>query len=335
MRRAVVVLTALLLPAAACGGGGGGGGDAARDAFLDDLEDICRDLKKDLDALEEPTTLGTVASVANSAARVLDKALDDMRSLKVPGGNKTFENDALDLFDNFEARVTALEDVASTALGLDSSAVQTKIDRYTRLETQGNEVADDLGARRCVFDPVFAAGAPPVDTVPPDTLPPDTVPVETTPPVTAPPVDEGNKPSVDLAELLPVLSNGHTFVDISDDLVITWRTLLDLSALMAPQSGTIGGLDMLDQNGITFARAFLFIADGQLADNSVFDLAAVLAGEAPISTVDVSTLSGAQWTSPDGFLNFLTSNQGVVLWILATNATDLEVAVQNLEEAFA
>lgn len=335
MRRAVVLLTAFVLPVAACGGGGGGG-SSARDDFLDALEDICRDVKKNLDALAEPQSLGETASVATSASRALDDGLDDMRSLKVPTDNKTFENDALDLLDNFEDRVTALEDVASTALGLDPAAVTPKIDRYNRLETTGNGIADDLGARRCKFDPVFPAGAPPVDTLPPDTLPPDTVPVETTaPPETAPPVDEGNKPSLDFAPLLPALSNGHTFADISDDLVITWRNLLDLSALMAPQPGTIGGLDMIDETGTTFARAFLFVADGALVENSVFDLAAVLAGEATISTVDISSLSGAQWTSSDGLLNFLSSNQDVVLWVLATNPGDLEVAILNLEEAFA
>jgi hypothetical protein len=331
MKRFTVLSLALLLGAgslAACGGGGDKG--SARDDFLDELEQVCRDATKRLDKIAAPTSIGEVASAAKTASKVFDDAINDLSSVKIPTDNKTFKNDAEDFIANLEDRVKALDDIEAAAISLDAAVTASKVARYGQFENDGDELADSLGARRCKFAPVFPDGSGTVDTVPVDTTPVDTTPVDTAPPVT---VDEGNKPFLSFGPLLPAVGT-HRFEDISPDLIVTWRNLLQASSIMAPQGGTIGGVDVIDENDTRFARAFLFVADATLVPNSVEDLAAVLAEGAAITTVSIATLDGGQWTAADGTVNFVSSDGDVVLWIIALNPTDLESGLNDLIAAF-
>jgi hypothetical protein len=331
MRRGALVVSAIVLvTATACGGGKSG---PSTDAFAGQLDDICRPIKSDLANLGIPSDLAGIGTVATKASRLIEDGLNEIKALTIPTSNKTFQNDANDFISTLGKEVDRLDQIAADAASGDVDTATTDIGKFERLASTANDIANDLGASRCKFDPIFDSGGIPVDTLPPDTLPPDTLPPETLPPETAPPnvtvpPTGDNKVVEDLAaQLTP--AGDYQFVNTSPDLLQTFRDFLAAVPVMDAQPGTIGAVDVFT-GSVTFARVFAFAADGTLDPASATDFVNFVSNGQPLRAATFGAVSGAQFTTTDGLEMFVGNGGNVLLWGVATNPTDLQAGVTDL-----
>ncbi len=326
-RIALIATSVLLVAVTACGGGGGG---ANTEQFSTDLDDICNPIRKDLADLGVPVALAEIGTTATKASRLIEEGVAEMRKLTIPTSNKTFLNDTNDLLDTFSSEVDALDDIASAAASADDFLTQEKIAKFEKLTDQANEIASDLGTRRCEFDALFGSALSPVDTTPIEsTLPPETLPpVVDTVATVAPPVATDNKVIEDLAvQLVP--AGAYTFVNSEDSLLQTFRDVLATTPIMAAQPGTIGAVDIIF-DGVTFARVFAFAPTGTLTPDSAPQFATAIAAGQPTTLASFGGVDGVRWTTIDATEMFVGSLGDVVLWSVATNVVDLEAGVVDL-----
>jgi hypothetical protein len=145
------------------------------------------------------------------------------------------------------------------------------------------------------------------------------------------PATDGTKTVIDVAGFL-VPQGDYSFEDAPADTVTNFQTLLAASPVIAPQDGTIGGVDVYDNAGTDIGRVFLFVPDDPLPPSSIEDLAPVLAGGKPTSPATVAGISGVTWTS--GSTTFFVGAQNeTIAWAIADTAANLEPALAHLFES--
>jgi hypothetical protein len=162
------------------------------------------------------------------------------------------------------------------------------------------------------------------------TAAPTTVAPAPPPPGTVAPAG-GTKTIIDVAGFL-VPQGDYSFEDAPADTVANFQTLLAASPVIAPQDGTIGGVDVFDNAGTNLGRVFIFVPDDPLPPGSVEDLAPFLAGGLPTSPGTVDGIAGIGWTS--GTTSFFVGAQDDTLgWAITSSPANLEPALGHLFES--
>jgi hypothetical protein len=300
----VGALAALTIATAACGGGSD---TLSEDEYLDQLQDLCRQVNGDLEDLEGPEDAEDyrgIVRLGEDAKDITSEGLEELQDLKPPEDLEADHEDyvasierTLDLTDDF---IAAAEDEDDEALG----------EAFTDLEEEDaerDEIAEDMGADDCVV----GAGEEPedpeeptettepeeptettIEDEPTDTTEPDeptettvdeTIPRITVPPIdmtmpadTEPPVMEGSEiGTIDIVNDLP-LPLGYTFENADDETLTNIQTLY--AEAFAGQIQAIGGAGVVDDATGEVFSVFVFFWNAELDDATgqafVDDLAA-------------------------------------------------------------
>ncbi len=338
MKRATLAIAATLLlgtTIVACGDDGGGGAAAS---FGDQIDDVCRDLDRALKKLPQAQNVADVKGLASDASTSYEDAVAEMQKIKLPS-DKGDARDAKDLIAGFEDQIDLLDQMSKAAGNDDVDTLTTKLKAFTDIADANADLADNLDAKRCAIDTSFTdfADAPvdTVDTTPVDTTPVDTTPVtappETQPPSTAPPETqpnlETNKVSLDAASFL-VPAGNFSFQDAPADTLSSWNTLLDLSSLIKPQPGTIGGVDVFDGTGANIGRVFFMVADTTLTPGSIEDLIPIVSSGALNVPATIGGVPGLKYES-NGLFFFLASRDDVIVWVLSGADANLDPTLSD------
>jgi hypothetical protein len=314
------------------------GGDskvATTDAFSEQLAGVCRTIGRGIGNLDAATSLEEIRSNASDASALYEDGLNELKKLRIPTSDKDFEADVKDLIASYEDQLDTLDAIAKAAGESDQEAVDSRIGKLTDQAEGSNELADNLNVSRCQLDPVFEAAPPTTEpivpqTLPIATLPPQTIPVETVPLDTVP---FGNKVVVVSANTLIPLGD-YTFADVPDDVIKGFHALLDLSPLMAAQSGQISGIDVIGSDGQPMGRVFAFESDTDpLAPGSVEEDTPFLTSDTPTTPLTIGTQEGVTWSDPDGTTYFLLGVSNVLLWALSPSADLLQPTLKAWGES--
>ena len=303
-------------------------------AFSDQLASVCRTIGRGIGNLDAATSLEEVRSNATNASALYEDGLNELQKLKIPTSDKDFEADVTDLIASYEDQLDTLDAIAKAAKESDQEAVDSRIGKLTDQAAGSNELADNLNVSRCQLDPVFESAPAtteptpaltlPIATLPPRTIPVDTVPLDTTP--------FGNKVVLSSNALVPL--GDYTFADAPDDTIKGFHALLDLSPLMAAQSGQISGIDVIGSDGQPMGRVFAFESDTDpLTPGSLEEDTPFLTSDVPTTPLTVGTQEGMTWSDPDGTTYFLLGVSNVLLWALSPSADLLQPTLQAWGES--
>ena len=103
---------------------------------------------------------------------------------------------------------------------------------------------------------------------------------------------------------------------------------------MAAQSGSLGGVDVVDSTGQTMGRVFVFVSDtSPLTPGSLEEVTPFITGSVPTTPANLSGLDGVTWTDHDGTVNFLVGVGADMLWVFAPSADLLGSTVQDFVES--
>lgn len=114
----------------------------SEDDFIDQLEDICRTAANDIDDVDTSDP-----GFVNDVVDIIQTGLDDLNELKPPSA---LANDFGDFVDNLEDQLNEAQDLADAIDDDDQDAAQEASDNLTDLAADGDQIAEDLGADRCV-----------------------------------------------------------------------------------------------------------------------------------------------------------------------------------------
>jgi hypothetical protein len=113
-----------------------------------------------------------------------------------------------------------------------------------------------------------------------------------------------------------------------------FHALLDLSPLMAAQSGQISGVDVIGSDGRPMGRVFAFESDTDpLTPGSLEEDTPFLTSDIPTTPLTIGTQEGVTWSDPDGTSYFLLGVSNVVIWALAPSADLLQPTLQAWGES--
>lgn len=313
-----------------CGGKSAGVSTAS---YSDQLAGVCRTINRGIGNLDATASLDDVRGNATEASALYEDGLNELKKLSVPTSDKEFSADVNDLIASFEDQLDSLDAIAKAARENDQEAVDARMSKLSDQAAESNDLADSLNLSRCQLDPVFATVETtptteptvpltlPIATVPDETVPVETVPLETTP-VT------GNKVILGSSDLIP--GPDYSFVDAPSDAISGFQTLLELAPLMAAQSGSIGGVDVLDSSAQTMGRVFVFVSDtNPLTPGSLDEVSPFFIGAAQTSPTTLSGLDGVTWSDDEGRSNFLVGVGADMLWVFAPSADLLGLTVQD------
>lgn len=335
MRKRVVVSIAMAvaLATSSCGGKNEGPTTAG---YSDQLAGVCRTINRGIAGLDAPTSLDDVRSNATEASTLYEDGLSELKKLKIPTSDKAFSDDVNDLITSFEDQLDSLDAIAKAARENDQDAVDERMSDLTDQASESNDLADSLDISRCQLDPVFITVETvptteptvpltlPIATVPAETVPAETVPVDTTP-IT-------NKVVLSSSDLVPL--GDYSFADAPSEAINGFQTLLELAPSMAAQSGSLGGVDVVDSAGQTMGRVFVFVSDtSPLTPGSLEEVTPFITGSVPTTPANLSGLDGVTWTDDDGTVNFLVGVGADMLWVFAPSADLLGSTVQDFVES--
>ncbi|MEY2581755.1 MAG: hypothetical protein QOE09_1604 [Ilumatobacteraceae bacterium] len=328
-----MVVSASLCVASVVASCGGGSQVSTTNAFSDQLATVCRTIGRGINNLDAATSLDQIHGNATNASALYEDGINELKKLKVPTSDKGVEADVKDLIASFEDQLDSLDAIAKAAKESDQAAVDDRIGQLTDQAVGSNELADNLNVSRCRLDPVFEAApattVPTPLTLPIATLPPRTIPVDTLPIDTIP---FDNKVVVSSSSLVPL--GDYTFADAPDDAIKGFQALLDLSPLMAAQSGQISGIDVIGSDGQSMGRVFAFEADTDpLTPGSVEEDTPFLTSDTPTTPLTIGTQHGVTWSDPDGTAYFLLGVSNVLLWALAPSTDLLQPTLQAWGES--
>ncbi len=335
-----MVVSASIAVAVALASCGSDGGANSTEAFSDQLAAVCRTIDRGVGDLDAATSLDEVRSNASDASALFEDGLNELKRLSVPTGDQNFAADVNDLISSFEDQLDSLDAIAKAARDGDQDAVDARIERLNDEAADGNELAEDLDIARCQIDPVFVAAPPttepdvpltlPIATLPAETLPAETLPVETFPIDTTP--VSTNKEIVSSSDLVPL--GDYTFADVPFEAASSFQALLDLSPLLAAQSGFIAGVDVMDLAGQQMGRVFTFESDiGDLTPGSLDEVLPYLTGDIPTTPLTIGTQEGLTWSDPDGTAHYVFALSNVLLWGFSPSADLLSPALQAWGES--
>ncbi len=249
-----VSLAVMALAASACSDSGTK--TLSEDDFIGQMEDICRTAKRDIQDVDtsDPSSVSDIVDI-------IQTGLDDLNKLKPP---KALANDFGDFVDNLDDQLNEAQDLADAIDAGDQDAAQKAADNLTELSADGDQIAEDLGADRCVG---VGGGDTPTDsteatdttdvadttestdatddtvTVPAtdDTTPNTPLPIDSTP-VTQPPTDMTQPPpNPDATGEALDASQVWTAPDGYE-----WGALTDLAGVITPSTDPVLGPVLID-----------------------------------------------------------------------------------------
>ena len=326
---AIVAVAGLFL-AASCSDGGG----VSASQFVNQIDDACRALDRDL---TRPTSAAEVAGFAADASKSFEDALAALKKLALPSGAAAVVSDAKALLANMNDEIDLLDDIAAAATAADQTTVDAKMGEVDALVAANSDLGAVLGANRCALDPLFANLAPPV-TEPPVTEAPTTAPPVTAAPTTAAPVTTpvvttptgSNKTVVPLADQVTA-NGGFTFADVDASLISTFSTLLDLSPQTGAQPGRVAAIEVYDGGTTPITRVFVYLPDTGLPHSAADELASILAGDSPLVPATLGGLDGVVYTPADGGVFFVAANDpttaGFIIWAVAQSQDTLDTTI--------
>jgi Rad3-related DNA helicase len=148
MRLASILALLTLLLATACGGGGGGP-RLTKQEWASKADAICGKYNQQVKALDNPSNLQELASVAERTIPILGNAIDDIRKLRPPES----EQDTVDQWlDEVEKLQDDLEEIRDKAKDDDMAGVQAVVPQAQQHNTRSNELATELGMTVCNKD---------------------------------------------------------------------------------------------------------------------------------------------------------------------------------------
>lgn len=305
---AIGALIALSSTLVACGGGGGSA--LSEDDFLDELDDICADVARDLDDLDAPSEgdFGELEDFAEEAVEILQDGVERLGEISPP-------DDLLDGFDDLvdaaEDQLAAANDLVEAAADEDEDAIEEIYGDLESASTDFNEAADDLGADDCIdeeepatTDPPTTDGTAPGTTGgrPASTAPVVSAPRNTEPPLTMPPATApvGSVSELDvLNEFVPPID--YTFEALAagtlDDLIDQISSNPDLG----PVTSEFGAATVVDESGQYVATLFILYTspDFELADDDA-------AADAWLDLVAEEEVSSMEYTTANGVFGYLS-----------------------------
>lgn len=147
MQRASLLALLTILLLTACGGGGGKRLTEAEYASKADA--ICGKYNQQVKALDNPSSLKELASVADKTFLILGNAIRDIRKLKPPENEQNTVDQWLDEVEKLQDDLTEIRDKAKDN---DMQGVQAVVPKAEQHNTRSNELATELGMKVCNSD---------------------------------------------------------------------------------------------------------------------------------------------------------------------------------------
>lgn len=240
-------LVVLTLTAAACGSSGPK--TLSEDDFISQMNSICRKADRDINKLD-PTDSGFTSDVSD----IIQNGLDEFGKLKAP---KALQSDFDDYTSNLEDQLAQIEKLGKALKNDDTEAATKASDKLTKLSSESDDLADSLGADKCVgvgnsaeqpvtteattvdttADTTEDTAADTTEVTTPDTTTPNTpLPIDTTldtePVMTAPPSTTSSSGGVQA---------GDASTGFSPNDGYSWGTLEDISSTLTPTDDPVLG----------------------------------------------------------------------------------------------
>jgi hypothetical protein len=147
MRGATAALLGILvLLATACGGGSGSSARLSREQFQSQANAICAKYQKQLDALEQPTSLDEIPDLVDQALVVLNKEIDEIAALNPP---EELQSDFDKMIAATDKTKAAADDLSSAAKAGDQTAVQKALEEGNAASAEADQLAGGLGLESC------------------------------------------------------------------------------------------------------------------------------------------------------------------------------------------
>jgi hypothetical protein len=151
MRRLSLLFVLMSMTLAACGGGGDDKPSA--DEFAKDANNICADLEKAGDRLQEPKSVAEIEQFASDAENEIDEAVTRLDELETPEGEDGEKAQAfIDAIkkDTDEKIKPALQELRNAAQAKDEKAIVAAAEKIQKVDTkEADKLANDVGARGC------------------------------------------------------------------------------------------------------------------------------------------------------------------------------------------
>jgi hypothetical protein len=326
LRRRLTAITTVVLLVAACGGGGG----ISTEDFIDELEDICRDIERDLDRLDEPDSYETLAALAGDARDIIEDGLDAMNELEVP---EDLQRDVDDFLELVEENSDVIRDLGRAAADQDDAAITEANDRLAVVRDDRNEVAEDLGADRCITED-DESEEPAPDTTPATTqttAAPTTEAPVTAPPVTAPPisqvpitspttvaVDPEGIGTIDITTAFAPPA-GFVLQDAGADTLSTIKDAFAQTPAVASSVRSVGAALVVDETETVAAVMFLTFWNGDVSGTPVqtaFENELTATAASFTNEVTPDGLEHVLYTDPDGTVGLVATSNDVSLWLI-------------------
>lgn len=282
-------MVVLALTAAACGSSGPK--TLSEDDFISQMDSICRTADRAINKLD-PSDSGYYGDITD----LIQTGLDDFAELKAP---KTLQSDFDDFTANLDDQLTQFEKLTKALKNDDTEAANNAIEKLTALSADGDDLADSIGAEKCVG--VGSDGSAPVTTDTADTEPdttdsaPDTTTADTTEDTTEDTVTPNTPLPIDTSPDTTVVmtappsttgstGGGVTAGDASDGFSpidgYSWGTLDDITATVTPTDDPV--------LGPVLSGYYVGVMDSSAGGNPVYVYVTVLNDNAPWTAEQLS-----------------------------------------------
>lgn len=134
--------------------------------FVEAADEICLEVDEQLDALPEPETLQSLATLTVEAKALTTAGLGRLRDLEIPPGD---EAAVAAVFDPLAAQVDLFDDLADAAAAEDAEAINEIVSLGEELDAVTHEAALGYGFSRCGIDEDAAEADSSASAAEPDT----------------------------------------------------------------------------------------------------------------------------------------------------------------------
>jgi hypothetical protein len=145
MRRALAALVGVLvLLATACGGGSDT--RLSKAEFQSQANAICAKYQKQLNAIDEPTSLDEIPDLVDQALVILNKEIDEVAALNPP---EELQGDFDKMIAASNRTKAAADDLSAAAKSGDQAAVQKALEEGNAASSEADQLAGNLGLSEC------------------------------------------------------------------------------------------------------------------------------------------------------------------------------------------
>jgi hypothetical protein len=145
MRDALAALVGVLIMlATACGGGSDT--RLSKAEFQSQANAICAKYQKQLNAIDEPTSLDEVPDLVDQALVILNKEIDEVAALNPP---EELQGDFDKMIAASNKTKAAADDLSAAAKSGDQAAVQKALEEGNAASDEADQLAGNLGLSEC------------------------------------------------------------------------------------------------------------------------------------------------------------------------------------------